>query len=47
MAKYMLIMRGTDESMAKLMDTPMEEMLARTLWASSRDRRLPCRCTLL
>ena len=27
MAKYMLIMRGTDESMAKMMDTPFEEML--------------------
>jgi hypothetical protein len=27
MAKYMLIMRGTDESMAKMMETPMEEML--------------------
>ncbi|MFF5290613.1 YciI family protein [Paractinoplanes globisporus] len=28
MAKYMLIMRGTDESMAKMMETPFEEMLA-------------------
>ncbi|WP_433894323.1 YciI family protein [Streptomyces sp. CA-111067] len=27
MAKYMLIMRGTDETMAKMMDTPMEQML--------------------
>jgi hypothetical protein len=27
MAKYMLIMRGTDESVAKMMDTPFEEML--------------------
>ena len=27
MAKYMLIMRGTDESMAKMMETPFEEML--------------------
>ncbi|WP_261565072.1 YciI family protein [Frankia gtarii] len=27
MAKYMLIMRATDESLAKLMDTPFEEML--------------------
>src|SRR4051812_45040230 len=27
MAKYMLIMRGTDESMAKMMDTPFDEML--------------------
>lgn len=27
MAKYMLIMRGTDESMAKMMQTPFEEML--------------------
>ena len=27
MAKYMLIMRGTDESMAKMMETPLEEML--------------------
>jgi hypothetical protein len=27
MAKYMLIMRGTDESMAKMMATPFEEML--------------------
>jgi len=27
-AKYMLIMRGTDESMAKMMETPFEEMLA-------------------
>lgn len=27
MAKYMLIMRGTDESMATMMDTPFEEML--------------------
>ena len=28
MAKYMLIMRGTDESVAKMMDTPFEDMLA-------------------
>ena len=27
MAKYMLIMRGTDESMAGMMNTPMEQML--------------------
>jgi hypothetical protein len=27
MAKYMLIMRGTDESMAKMMETPYDEML--------------------
>lgn len=27
MSKYMLIMRGTDESLAKMMDTPFEEML--------------------
>ena len=27
MAKYMLIMRGSDESMAKMMSTPFEEML--------------------
>ncbi|WP_018505983.1 YciI family protein [Parafrankia discariae] len=27
MAKYMLIMRSTDESLAKMMDTPFEEML--------------------
>lgn len=27
MAKYMLIMRGTDESMAKMADVPFEEML--------------------
>ncbi|GAB3827004.1 YciI family protein [Dactylosporangium cerinum] len=27
MTKYMLIMRGTDESMAKMMETPFEEML--------------------
>jgi hypothetical protein len=27
MAKYMLIMRGTDESMATMMATPFEEML--------------------
>ncbi|GAA0806955.1 YciI family protein [Spirilliplanes yamanashiensis] len=27
MAKYMLIMRGTDESMARMMQTPFEEML--------------------
>jgi hypothetical protein len=27
MAKYMLIMRGTDESMKKMMETPFEEML--------------------
>jgi hypothetical protein len=27
MAKYMLIMRGTDESVAKMMDTPFEQML--------------------
>jgi hypothetical protein len=27
MAKYMLIMRGTDESTAKMMETPFEEML--------------------
>jgi hypothetical protein len=26
MAKYMLIMRGTDESFAKVMETPFEEM---------------------
>ena len=27
MAKYMLIMRGTDESMAEMMQTPFEQML--------------------
>jgi hypothetical protein len=27
MAKYMLIMRGTDETMAKMMETPFDEML--------------------
>lgn len=27
MAKYMLIMRATDESLAKMMETPFEEML--------------------
>ena len=27
MAKYMLIMRGTDESVAKTMETPFEQML--------------------
>ncbi|MDG6108467.1 transcription initiation protein [Dactylosporangium aurantiacum] len=27
MAKYMLIMRGTDETMAKMMETPFAEML--------------------
>jgi hypothetical protein len=27
MAKYMLIMRGTDESNAKMMETPFEDML--------------------
>ncbi|MEV8327073.1 YciI family protein [Kitasatospora sp. NPDC056731] len=27
MSKYMLIMRGTDESVAKMMETPFEEML--------------------
>jgi hypothetical protein len=27
MSKYMLIMRGTDESVAKMMDTPFEEMV--------------------
>ncbi|SEG95097.1 Uncharacterized conserved protein [Actinacidiphila yanglinensis] len=27
MAKYMLIMRGTDESVGKMMETPFEEML--------------------
>jgi hypothetical protein len=27
MAKYMLIMRGTEESVTKMMDTPFEEML--------------------
>jgi hypothetical protein len=27
MTKYMLIMRGTDETMAKMMETPFEEML--------------------
>jgi hypothetical protein len=27
MAKYMLIMRGTDETMAKMTETPFEEML--------------------
>ncbi|WP_100834977.1 YciI family protein [Kitasatospora fiedleri] len=28
MAKYMLIMRATDETLAKMMETPFEEMLA-------------------
>src|SRR3954454_23944770 len=28
MAKYMLIMRGTDDTNAKMMETPFEEMLA-------------------
>ena len=27
MSKYMLIMRGTDESVAKMMETPFEQML--------------------
>jgi hypothetical protein len=27
MAKYMLIMRATDESLAKMMETPVEQML--------------------
>ena len=27
MSKYMLIMRGTDETMAKMMETPFEQML--------------------
>jgi len=27
MAKYMLILRGTDESVAKMMETPFEQML--------------------
>ena len=27
MAKYMLIMRGTDESLAQMMETPFEQML--------------------
>ncbi|MGK5684413.1 YciI family protein [Actinoplanes sp. URMC 104] len=27
MAKYMLIMRSTDESLAKLVETPMDEMI--------------------
>ncbi|MFF1907725.1 YciI family protein [Kitasatospora sp. NPDC058218] len=27
MAKYMLIMRGSDESVAKMMETPFDEML--------------------
>jgi hypothetical protein len=27
MAKYMLIMRGTDESVSKMMETPFEQML--------------------
>jgi hypothetical protein len=27
MARYMLIMRGTDESVAQMMETPFEEML--------------------
>jgi hypothetical protein len=27
MAKYMLIMRGTDEALAKMMETPFEQML--------------------
>ena len=27
MSKYMLIMRGTDETMAKMMETPFEDML--------------------
>jgi hypothetical protein len=30
MAKYMLIMRGTDESVAKMMETPFEQMLETT-----------------
>ncbi|MET0424535.1 MAG: YciI family protein [Actinoplanes sp.] len=30
MAKYMLIMRGTDETVAKMMATPFEEMLETT-----------------
>jgi hypothetical protein len=29
MAKYMLIMRGTDESVAEMMQTPFEQMLER------------------
>lgn len=29
MAKYMLVMRGTDESMAEMMQTPFDEMLDR------------------
>ncbi|KPM52288.1 transcription initiation protein [Frankia sp. CcI49] len=29
MAKYMLIMRNTDESLARMQETPFEEMLAR------------------
>lgn len=28
MSKYMLIMRGTDESLVKMMETPFDEMLA-------------------
>ena len=28
MAKYMLIMRGTDETVATMMETPFDEMLA-------------------
>ena len=33
MAKYMLIMRGTDESVAKMMETPFEQMLE--TWVAS------------
>ncbi|CUU57049.1 YCII-related domain-containing protein [Parafrankia irregularis] len=29
MAKYMLIMRNTDEPLARMQETPFEEMLAR------------------
>jgi hypothetical protein len=29
MSKYMLVMRGTDESLAKMMETPFEEMVER------------------
>ena len=46
MTKYMLIMRGTDESMAKMMETPFEEMLE-NYWALQRGvdpRRRARRC---
>jgi hypothetical protein len=37
MAKYMLVMRGTEESVAKMMQTPFEQML-QTVGRFNEDR---------